>query len=156
MAELACRRVGADMHAVQKHLPVFDPRITVAQIGPMTAQRFNLGAGQRHPGLERFLDKEVVPRLAVIDDEIVAVGGRPLGFFARHLWIESIGGTCGQTIGSPVTQNQPCRNSPATKCSPTVRATFTVAQPSSATYGGVPITGGGQRWSIGKPGVGYG
>ena len=40
----------------------------------MRAQRFDLGAGQREAGLERFLDKEVVARLAIIDDQLEAVG----------------------------------------------------------------------------------
>ena len=30
------------------------------------AQRFDLGAGQRQPGLEGLLDEVVVPRLAVL------------------------------------------------------------------------------------------
>ncbi len=41
----------------------------------MRPQRLDLGAGEREAGLERLLDKEVVPRLAVIDDQLEAVAG---------------------------------------------------------------------------------
>jgi len=73
VAELTGGRVRADVDALQKRLAVLDSRVTVAQIGAMRAQRLHFGPGQREPGLQGFLDKEVMPRLAVIDDEIESV-----------------------------------------------------------------------------------
>src|ERR1700684_1891809 len=68
VAELAGGSVGADMNALEKRLAILDARVTVAQICAMRAQRLDLGAGEREAGLERLLDEEVVPRLAVVDD----------------------------------------------------------------------------------------
>ncbi len=75
VAELAGGSVGADVHALEKRLAVLDARVAVAQICAMRAQRLDLGAGEREAGLERLLDKEVVARLAVVDDQIESVGG---------------------------------------------------------------------------------
>ena len=75
VAELPGGSVGADVHAFEKRLAVLDARVAVAQIGAMRPQRFDLGAGEREAGLERLLDKEVVARLAVIDDQVESVGG---------------------------------------------------------------------------------
>src|SRR5271168_5089176 len=97
VAELACGSVGADMDALEKRLAVLDARVAVAQICAMRPQRLDLGAGEREAGLERLLDEEVVPRLAVVDDQVEAVGG---GFavavvsVARHLGLSaSLSGT---------------------------------------------------------------
>src|SRR6266481_521878 len=73
VAELAGGRIGADMDAFQKRLAVFYPRVTVAQIRAMRPQRLYFGAGQREAGLQRLLDKEIMPRLAVIDDQVKSV-----------------------------------------------------------------------------------
>ncbi len=97
VAELAGGSVGADVNAFEERLAVLDARVTVAQICAMRPQRLDLGAGEREAGLERLLDKEVVPRLAVVDDQVEAVGG---GFavavmsVARHLGLSaSLSGT---------------------------------------------------------------
>ena len=89
MAELAGRSVGADMDAEQERLAVFDPRVAVAQIDLMGAQRLDLGAGQRQAGLERLLDKEIVAGLAVFGDQLEAVG---VGFFGvfRAPWLNQV------------------------------------------------------------------
>src|ERR1700683_2501822 len=73
--QLARWRISADMDSIQKRLTIFDPHVTVAQIRAMHPQRLDLGAKQREPGLESLLDKEVVPRLAIIDDQFESVGG---------------------------------------------------------------------------------
>src|SRR5271154_3897463 len=62
VAELAGGSVRADVYAFEERLTVFDARVTVAQICAMRPQRFDLGPGQREAGLERLLDKEVMPR----------------------------------------------------------------------------------------------
>src|SRR5208282_1891906 len=76
VAELARRRVSADVHALEKRLAVLDARVTVAQICAMRPQRLDLGAREREAGLDSLLDKEVMPRLAVVDDQIKSVSGR--------------------------------------------------------------------------------
>src|SRR5271167_277489 len=50
----------------------------------MRAERFYLGAEQGEPGLEGFLDKEVVTRLAIIDDQLEAVIGLRVAGFCRR------------------------------------------------------------------------
>src|SRR5580700_3037042 len=76
VAELAGRSVGADVDALEKRLPVFDARVAVAQICAMSAQRLDLGAGEREAGLEGLLDEEVVASLAVVNVQLESVGGR--------------------------------------------------------------------------------
>src|SRR5260370_764952 len=83
VAELAGGRVGADMDALQKRLAVLYSRVAVAQIGAMRPKRFHFGAGQREAGLQRLLDKEIMPRLAVFDDEIESVAFR-FAVISRH------------------------------------------------------------------------
>ena len=84
VAELSGRRVGSDMHAVQERFAVFDPRVAVAQVDLVRAQRFDLGAGQRDPALQRLLDKEIVAGLAIVGDQLEAVVGRLGAFLASH------------------------------------------------------------------------
>src|SRR5260370_41457857 len=66
VAELAGGSVGADVHALEERLAILDARVTVAQICPMGAQRFYLGAREREAGLERLFDEEVGAKPAVV------------------------------------------------------------------------------------------
>src|SRR5271166_2963524 len=75
VAELTGGSVGADVHALEERLAVLDARVAVAEVCAMRAQRLDLGAGEREAGLEGLLDKEVVARLAVVNDQLEAVGG---------------------------------------------------------------------------------
>ena len=75
VAELARRSIGADMDALEERFAVLDACVTVAQIRAMCPQRLDLRAGECEAGLERLLDEEVVPRLAVIGDQIESVAG---------------------------------------------------------------------------------
>src|ERR1022692_3671193 len=84
MRELAGGSVGADMDSIQKSFAIFDPHVTVTQVRAMHPQRFDLGAEQRKPGLESLLDKEVVPRLAIIDDQFESIGGGFCGGFGHY------------------------------------------------------------------------
>src|SRR5258708_16392692 len=66
VTELSGRRVGADMHAVQERLTVFDPRVAVTQVDLVRAQRFDFGAGQCESALKRLLDTEILPSFAIV------------------------------------------------------------------------------------------
>src|SRR5579872_2935564 len=86
VTELAGRRIGADVDALQRRLAILDAHVGVAQVGFMRAQRLDLGADQRETGLEGFLDKEIVARLLVVDDEFesVILRARGLSLHLRH------------------------------------------------------------------------
>ena len=65
---VAAMRVRADVDVVEEHLAVLDARETVAQVDASLANRLHLGPEQRHAGLERLEEVEVVKRLAVLGD----------------------------------------------------------------------------------------
>src|SRR3954468_10895941 len=51
---VAAVRVRADVHVVEEHLPIFDPREAVAKVDAALADRLHLGAEQRDTRFERL------------------------------------------------------------------------------------------------------
>jgi len=64
------RRRGerCDVRADQQDLAVLDDDVGFLELRPTRADRLHLPASEREAGLEAFLDKIVVKRLAVFDD----------------------------------------------------------------------------------------
>jgi len=87
VTELAGRSIGRDMYAVEEDLTVFDSGVAVAQVDAMLAQRLDLGADERESALQRFLDEEIVARLAIVGYQIVAILGRLGMLLDRHAFI---------------------------------------------------------------------
>ena len=112
MTELASRCVGANMDAVQKGLAVFYPCIAVTQIDAMVAQRLDFGAEQRESGLQRFLNKEIVARFAIVSDELAAVFGGLFLVGARHLFCHP------EPVAQRATVSQQAERSEAEQTSP--------------------------------------
>jgi len=84
MAELAGRRVGADMNAVEKSLSVLYPSVAVPQVDAMVTQRLDLGAEECEAGFEGLFDEEIVPGFTVIGNELAAVFGSSIVVDSSH------------------------------------------------------------------------
>jgi hypothetical protein len=57
-----------DMGADQPRLVAFDARVGIGQVDLAGADRLDLGAGQDEAGLERLLDRELIPRPPIQGD----------------------------------------------------------------------------------------
>ena len=63
-------RVLRDRGADEPGLAVADLRVRLPELGPAVAQRLHLGAGQLETGLDALEEVVVVPRAAVVGDEL--------------------------------------------------------------------------------------
>ena len=68
--------VGGDVGADQEHLAVAQLRERLADVAAAVAQRLHLSPLQRDARLHPLEDVEVVPRLAVLDDELSSLRHR--------------------------------------------------------------------------------
>jgi hypothetical protein len=59
------KRVRVDVHLVDKHLPVFYPRIGIFKIDPTLTQRFYFSPSENQPGFENIFDLVIMTGLAV-------------------------------------------------------------------------------------------
>jgi hypothetical protein len=70
MVVVVGKGVGADVHLVEPDFAVLDLGVGVFQVGFPQPQGLNLGAGQHEPGLVLVDDEVIVPRLAVLGDDL--------------------------------------------------------------------------------------
>src|SRR5262245_17590117 len=132
--------VFREIGVVEPDLAVLLDREGLVDADAPQAQRLHLGAGQHHAGIERVLDEEVMPRLAVLRGE--TIGGRVAGH-RRYMESESRRGK------RPVTgRSDPPSSSPPRPCRAKPRR-------SAPSAGGAPsCTGRAATWRT-SPGRGW-
>ena len=70
-------RERCNVRADERDLGVLDHDVRFLEVGAPGADRLDLPAFERHPGLDAFLDKIVVERLPVLDDAHQAIVAAP-------------------------------------------------------------------------------
>jgi hypothetical protein len=64
--------IRADMHIIQKKLPVLNPGIAVSQVNPSLAYRFNFRSVKGNTSFQGFFYKILVPGFAVLGQDLVS------------------------------------------------------------------------------------